>query len=31
MVPKHIVAALHKLEKSGLSLVNQLIVLNHWR
>jgi hypothetical protein len=31
MKPKHIIAAIAKLEKSGLALENQLVVLNHWR
>lgn len=31
MKPKHIVAAIAKLESSGLTLDNQLVILNHWR
>jgi predicted nuclease of predicted toxin-antitoxin system len=31
MKPKHMVAAIKKLEQSGLDLTNQLIILNHWR
>ena len=31
MKPKHIVAAIKKLEQSGLDLTNQLVILNHWR
>ena len=31
MKPRHVVDALTKLEKSGLALTNQVVVLNHWR
>jgi predicted nuclease of predicted toxin-antitoxin system len=31
MKPKHMVAAIKKLEQSGLDLTNQLVILNHWR
>lgn len=31
MKPIHIVAAIGKLERSGISLVNQIVVLNQWR
>jgi hypothetical protein len=31
MKPKHIVAAIGKLERSGVSIVNQIAVLNQWR
>lgn len=31
MRPKHIVAAIGKLERSGMDLANQIVVLNHWR
>ena len=31
MKPKHIAAAIAKLEKSGISVKNDLVVLNHWR
>jgi predicted nuclease of predicted toxin-antitoxin system len=31
MKPKHIVAAVAKLEKAGIPLASQLIILNHWR
>ena len=31
MKPKHIVAAIAKLESSGLTLDNQFVILNHWR
>lgn len=31
MKPNHIVAAIGKLEASGIALVNQVVVLNHWR
>jgi len=31
MKPKHISAAIGKLERSGTPCVNELIVLNHWR
>lgn len=31
MKPKHIVAAVGKLERSGTATVNQVIVLNRWR
>jgi hypothetical protein len=31
MKPKHIVGALGKLERSGLALGDDFIVLNHWR
>jgi predicted nuclease of predicted toxin-antitoxin system len=31
MKPKHVVAAVSKLDRSGLPLVDQLVVLNQWR
>lgn len=31
MRAKHIIKALDKLERSGLALANQIVVLNHWR
>src|SRR5262249_21905388 len=31
MKPKHMAAAIKKLEQSGLDLINQLVILNHWR
>jgi hypothetical protein len=31
MKPKHVVTAVGKLERSGLELANELIILNHWR
>jgi predicted nuclease of predicted toxin-antitoxin system len=31
MKSKHIVAAIAKLERSGLQLTDQVVVLNHWR
>lgn len=31
MKPKHIIAALGKLERSGFVIANALIELNHWR
>ena len=31
MKPKHIVAALGKLKRTGTAMVNQLFVLNQWR
>lgn len=31
MRPKHIATAVNKFERSGLSITNQTIVLNHWR
>ena len=31
MRPKHIAAAVGKLDRSGLDLANQLVVLNQWR
>jgi hypothetical protein len=31
MKPKHIAAAIGKLEKFGIIMANELIVLNHWR
>lgn len=31
MKPKHIVAAIAKLETSGMSIVNEIVVLNQWR
>jgi predicted nuclease of predicted toxin-antitoxin system len=31
MRPKHIVAALGKLERSGYDLTDQLVILNQWR
>jgi predicted nuclease of predicted toxin-antitoxin system len=31
MRPNHIVAAIGKLERSGLDITTQVIVLNHWR
>ena len=31
MRPKHIVSAVGKLERSGMVLVNELVILNQWR
>jgi hypothetical protein len=31
MKPKHIVAAVGKLERSGISCVSEIVVLNQWR
>ena len=31
MKARHIVAAIGKLERSGLDLSNQFVILNHWR
>lgn len=31
MKPKHIAAAVDRLERSGLDISNQVVVLNHWR
>lgn len=31
MMPKHIVSAVNKVQRSGLILENQIVVLNHWR
>ena len=31
MKPKHIIAAIGKLEESGLTIDSQLVILNHWR
>jgi hypothetical protein len=31
MTPKGIVSAIHKLERAGVPIQNEFIVLNHWR
>jgi hypothetical protein len=31
MKPKHTVVAIHRLEQSGLVIVNEIVVLNQWR
>jgi predicted nuclease of predicted toxin-antitoxin system len=31
MKPKHIISAIAKLERAAVALVNQVVILNHWR